>query len=196
MFATQTTHPKVVPLDACMSEAEDLVNYADSRDLARRELCAALKDSASCTKQAEWGAADLSADASRARCAWKVDPRTKASHACTPSAGSSGGRTPLEVIYTTPLTNWNPHDIAYAPDGGSDGAGSQESPHTVSSRKQFFRTPLEFFANEPEPEACRVEAPVCPTPRGQRRERGVWKTVALLPSLGGPQTQKPQKCTA
>ena len=66
---------------------------------------------------------------------------------------------PLEIIYLTPLINWNPYDIAYkgwqnSPQGrtvvanGRNGGFSPEKAYNGNNRNKYFRTPAEFFSGE------------------------------------------------
>ncbi|XP_074650016.1 uncharacterized protein LOC141905138 [Tubulanus polymorphus] len=58
---------------------------------------------------------------------------------------------PLEIIYTTPLQNWNPYEIAYSetkPYVKDNSTGSEEFPFSHwSDRGFFYRTPLDFYSN-------------------------------------------------
>ena len=61
---------------------------------------------------------------------------------------------PLEIIYLTPLHQWNPYNIIYnevsnPEDGGRTGICSQGTSRALlgSNRANYFRTPVEFFAS-------------------------------------------------
>ena len=61
---------------------------------------------------------------------------------------------PLEIIYMTPLSNWNPYNIVYHGDAGTDAAdvvtdggrnGKQGKAYNGAHSKHFYRTPAEFY---------------------------------------------------
>lgn len=73
---------------------------------------------------------------------------------------------PLEIIYLTPLSNWNPYNIEFK---GKDGQGhantvtangrngdlTKEKAFDGTNTRKFYRTPVEFFAgNEVEVDAA------------------------------------------
>jgi hypothetical protein len=66
---------------------------------------------------------------------------------------------PIEVVYLTPLTNWNPYGLGFrgsalSPTGklvSKGGRNGAFAPHTAfdgSNEKIFYRTPAEFFNGE------------------------------------------------
>lgn len=61
---------------------------------------------------------------------------------------------PLEIIYLTPLANWNPYNIQYSDDQTVTGAGTKNNPYSRSNRKLFFHTPASFFTGEAEVDAA------------------------------------------
>ena len=57
---------------------------------------------------------------------------------------------PLEIIYTTPLSNWNPRNLQFMGDeearaGGRDGGLTTDTAYLGTSAKQYFQTPEEFW---------------------------------------------------
>ncbi len=67
---------------------------------------------------------------------------------------------PLEIIYLTPLSNWNPHGIKYRGDHTTDkgkeifmkdgkksrdGSCTKDKAYDGTNSKKFYRTPLKFF---------------------------------------------------
>lgn len=83
---------------------------------------------------------------------------------CTPDAISSQKWTwavPLEVIYTTPLANWNPHNLAFCPyskkdakckhtvqgpKGDRTGKLTVDGAYKGTARDTYFTTPEEFYS--------------------------------------------------
>ena len=61
---------------------------------------------------------------------------------------------PMEIIYLTPLTNWNPYKVSYADDQTVTGSGTKNNPYSRSNRKTFFHTPASFFSGNPEVDAA------------------------------------------
>lgn len=65
---------------------------------------------------------------------------------------------PLEIIYMTPLSKWNPHDIEYKGDAksvlgktvdeGRDGELTADKAYSGTNSKKFYQTPVEFFSGE------------------------------------------------
>lgn len=64
---------------------------------------------------------------------------------------------PLEIIYLTPLSKWNPYDLEYkgyhwtkpaktVTAGGRNGGKTKEKAYNGSHTKLFYRTPVEFFS--------------------------------------------------
>ena len=69
---------------------------------------------------------------------------------------------PLEIIYLTPLSKWNPYDISYKGDhlspeartvtaNGRDGLVERRRALNGTHSKKFFMTPHEFFHGEMDP---------------------------------------------
>ena len=61
---------------------------------------------------------------------------------------------PLEIIYMTPLSKWNPYNIPYRGQHGEDGAdavtaggrnGNQAKPFDGTNSKNYYITPAEFY---------------------------------------------------
>lgn len=58
---------------------------------------------------------------------------------------------PLEIIYLTPLTKWNPYDIEYKEGSAANEVdangrdGSEDNPYSGSARRFFYRTPSAFY---------------------------------------------------
>ena len=69
---------------------------------------------------------------------------------------------PMEIIYTTPLMNWNPHGIKYhglestpegstifdGPAGVRDGTDSEDMAFNGTNSGKFYHTPYEFFEGD------------------------------------------------
>lgn len=64
---------------------------------------------------------------------------------------------PLEILYMTPLSNWNPYNIAFhgwkgdpgteVVEAGNRNGNSPAKAYSGTHSKTFFRTPFEFFTN-------------------------------------------------
>ena len=75
---------------------------------------------------------------------------------------------PLELIYTTPLTNWNPYNFPYdtastnsPASGGRNGDKTNANrAYLGSSRRYFYRTPAEFFNGFGDSDAADTSASV------------------------------------
>eukprot|EP00111_Clytia_hemisphaerica_P017985 TCONS_00053240-protein len=61
---------------------------------------------------------------------------------------------PMEIIYLTPLANWNPYNIQYEDDQKIEGSGSKNNPYNRSNGKNFFHTPASFFTGVAESDAA------------------------------------------
>ena len=61
---------------------------------------------------------------------------------------------PMEIIYLTPLSKWNPYNIEYEEDAEVTGNGGENNPYSSSNRKTFFRTPHSFFTGTSETDAA------------------------------------------
>ena len=61
---------------------------------------------------------------------------------------------PLEIIYLTPLHNWNPYNIEYIENGKQcstcKGGKTLDTAYEFASRKLFYRTPESFFSGGPD----------------------------------------------
>ena len=153
MFAAQTTHPKVSALEACNEFAPRQLVHADAQDNAASKTCQSLHDQASCIKKV-WTKAQVSADSSGARCVWLPEGRC-AYKKCWKQRWSYA--IPLEIVYTTPLSNWNPYNIPFHDNntpgaaqvraGGRDGATAATA-LKGSTRQDYYRTPAEFFQDQ------------------------------------------------
>ncbi len=85
-------------------------------------------------------------------------------HACQMYSQKWSYAIPLEIVFTTPLSNWNPHGVAYCgkagrgegnsiylgEDGKStrDGECTEERAYNGTNSKVYYRTPLPFFQDE------------------------------------------------
>ena len=151
MFAAQTTHPKVSALEACTEFADEMLKVVSAEDKASMATCVAIKEEGACRKKV-WTKAQVSADASGARCAW-------ADGSCEFKKCWKQGWSyaiPLEIVFTTPLTEWNPYNIPMHKDGtpaaanvranGADGSSADKA-LKGSTKRDYFRTPAEFFQN-------------------------------------------------
>ncbi|KAJ9461165.1 hypothetical protein DIPPA_28912 [Diplonema papillatum] len=149
LFAAQTTHPKVSPQAVCEGDVEAMPT-ADARDTERIALCGRLGED-ECRSQAAWTAAEVTAGSSGAKCQWAAG-RCQYKK-CWEQRWSYA--IPLEIVYLTPLSEWNPYDIPYITDAsspdynavraGRDGTAS--SPYRFTRQDAFFRTPVEFFGD-------------------------------------------------
>jgi len=55
---------------------------------------------------------------------------------------------PIEMIYLTPLFNWNPYEIPTLEDETPEGDGTAAKPFSAASEKSmFYRTPASFFGS-------------------------------------------------
>eukprot|EP01061_Rhynchopus_euleeides_P002071 TRINITY_DN11585_c0_g1_i2.p1 TRINITY_DN11585_c0_g1~~TRINITY_DN11585_c0_g1_i2.p1 ORF type:complete len:672 (+),score=230.35 TRINITY_DN11585_c0_g1_i2:241-2016(+) len=147
LFAAQTTHPKVSPADACLSE-EEAFDYKDDKE--RVELCGEHTTRELCSAQPQWPAAQVSAGGSGARCAWNDKTERCVYRKCWSQRWSYA--IPLEILYTTPLSKWNPHDIAHLDAVSDTGGLTPDTPLEGSSRMRYFRTPAEFFVGGNDPQ--------------------------------------------
>ena len=148
LFAAQTTHKRVSPQEACQDYAEN--DFATSDDKARVKECAAIKDKFDCFGHAKWEG-DPDTGSSGAKCVWTGKCVYKK---CWTQRWSYA--IPLEIIYTTPLSEWNPYNIDYF-ERGTDGydnvasngkKGTESAPYEGSRRNVFFRTPADFFSKD------------------------------------------------
>eukprot|EP01061_Rhynchopus_euleeides_P023211 TRINITY_DN3782_c0_g1_i1.p1 TRINITY_DN3782_c0_g1~~TRINITY_DN3782_c0_g1_i1.p1 ORF type:complete len:376 (+),score=136.86 TRINITY_DN3782_c0_g1_i1:26-1129(+) len=149
LFAAQTTHPSVSPQEAC-DEFEGVDDRLSApEDLERKGICAALNDKFSCYAKT-WDKNQVTSDASGAKCTWN-------GYACRYKKCWSqrwSYAIPLEVIYSTPLTNWNPYNIEHYEQGnpgfdnvlanGRNGA-TPATAYDGARFDHFFRTPASFF---------------------------------------------------
>merc|ERR1711953_1340443 len=55
---------------------------------------------------------------------------------------------PLEVVYLTPLENWNPCNLEYLENASPDRDGSMEKPHLGWSNRMFSKAPAKFWESE------------------------------------------------
>ena len=148
LFAAQTTHKRVSPQEACQDY--DGNDFATSDDKARVKECAAVKDKFDCFGHAKWEG-DPDTGSSSAKCVWTGKCVYKK---CWTQRWSYA--IPLEIIYTTPLTEWNPYNIDYFEYGtdeynnvASNGKkGTESAPYEGSRRNVFFRTPADFFSKD------------------------------------------------
>ncbi|KAH9496529.1 hypothetical protein Btru_043283 [Bulinus truncatus] len=73
---------------------------------------------------------------------------------CTKYSARVSYAIPMEIVYTTPLNTWNPHNITYNNDpsvttaGGMDG-NSEESAYNGVDFKHYYLTPSAFFSGPP-----------------------------------------------
>ena len=150
MFAAQTSHPRVSPQQACYEfSSAELASFGSAEDKTRTTDCAALNSKAACYNAARWDKTQVSGNATSAKCVWSGRCRYKK---CWTQRWSYA--IPLEVIYTTPITNWNPYNIPFHEPGtdeytnvkgeGADGL-TKETPFRGSHKNTFFRTPETFF---------------------------------------------------
>ena len=60
---------------------------------------------------------------------------------------------PLEIIYLTPLHNWNPYNIEYIENGRQcktcKGGKTLETAYDFASRRLYYRTPESFYSDTP-----------------------------------------------
>ena len=78
---------------------------------------------------------------------------------------------PLEVVYLTPLSAWNPYNIPYS-NVMSNGSGTKSDPYLYAASTQYFLTPSIFFSNTTEDSSAADTTPkgavMMKTPRGDR----------------------------
>jgi hypothetical protein len=146
LWVAQTTHRKVSPSYACVS-GNDLGQTSSDQDKARSQEC---RDTAlaECTAR-RWG--DASGGATGAKCVRTSDLRRCMYKKCWETRWTYA--IPLEVVYTTPLNTWNPHNLPFV-EGKSgtafdevtkDRDGSAAKPYRGTRFNRFFRTPAAFF---------------------------------------------------
>ncbi|KAJ9464083.1 hypothetical protein DIPPA_13279 [Diplonema papillatum] len=150
LFAAQTTHPRVSPQAVCEGEVAAMPT-SDARDTERIGFCEGLGEDA-CRGQAPWPASDVTAGASGAKCHWAAGRCEY--RKCWEQRWSYA--IPLEIVYLTPLSEWNPYGIPYVSDSNSpdyaavtaDGRdGTAGRPYRFSRQNVFFRTPAELFGD-------------------------------------------------
>ena len=92
----------------------------------------------------------------------EVESCTKSSNKCKAWEQRWSYAIPLEIIYMTPLSRWNPHKIAYrgdarteegksifdGPSGRRNGKRPADKAYNGTNSKLYYRTPSEFFGNE------------------------------------------------
>ncbi|KAJ9465094.1 hypothetical protein DIPPA_26071 [Diplonema papillatum] len=146
LFAAQTTHDKVSAQNVCakLKELEETV------DKERTTLCEGFSsDEDACRGQTPWRKDEVTAGSSGAKCVWATNKCQY--HKCWEQRWSYA--IPLEIIYLTPLAEWNPYNIPYITDSSSpDYAevrtgrdGSIDKPYKYSRQDTFYRTPAALF---------------------------------------------------
>ena len=68
---------------------------------------------------------------------------------------------PLEIVYLTPLSKWNPYDIRYSDAGTNDpkrnGGFSKDTAYDGSNSKAFYQTPSEFYTGKKDEHADKAD---------------------------------------
>ena len=150
MFAARTTHKRVSPQEAC-AEVSDETGGMTKADESRQDICKAMAGKQlECQTHAGWAVDDVSGTASGAKCVY-LPGKQCVYKKCWEQRWSYA--IPLEIIYTTPLSDWNPYNIEYFEkgDAGYDavakGRNGRDKPYIGGSRKYHFITPAEFFTS-------------------------------------------------
>ena len=146
MFAAQTTNKRVSPMSVCAEVASE--DQTDPGDAIREQECKALKKE-ECENRPHWSASELLNNASSAKCV--ANSKSCVYKKCWEQRWTYA--IPLEIVYQTPLTEWNPYDIPYyqksepefAQVAGGGRNGKTNSPFKGSNQANFFRTPDTFF---------------------------------------------------
>ncbi|KAK2149775.1 hypothetical protein LSH36_437g04061, partial [Paralvinella palmiformis] len=91
-----------------------------------------------------------------------VESCSKRKYQCTVWEQRWSYAIPLEIIYMTPLSKWNPYDIPYrgdsrtkegktifdGPKGRRNGRSNKNKAYNGTNSKVYYQTPTEFFNNE------------------------------------------------
>ena len=157
LYAAQTTHKRVSPQEAC-SEVEG--GSRSASDKARITECDSKKDVISCNTREPWTGPETTGTATGAKCVWRDDWKLCVYKKCWEQRWSYA--MPLEIVYTTPLTNWNPFGIDFFVKGepgynnvdNNDKNGQQDKPYVGGHRAKFFRTPAAFFKEQLQKDAA------------------------------------------
>lgn len=157
VFAAQTTHPRIFPRSVCSEMDDDVLEVSDDPgDESRNALCEDKGDRDACEATA-WAASELVGTAVKAKCAWNPVGAGRCYYQkCWTQRWTY--MLPLEIIYMTPLTNWDPYDIGYCDSsmacyhtvkthkGVKNAAkGTKKKPYNGARPDTFYRTPEEFY---------------------------------------------------
>eukprot|EP01065_Artemidia_motanka_P050274 TRINITY_DN8566_c0_g2_i1.p2 TRINITY_DN8566_c0_g2~~TRINITY_DN8566_c0_g2_i1.p2 ORF type:complete len:1196 (+),score=435.00 TRINITY_DN8566_c0_g2_i1:97-3684(+) len=153
MFAAQTTHPKIVPYTVCHQlDADQLAASTDKNDAKRVPECEQIKDESDCLDK-KWDKVVIQGTAESARCYW-TSGRKCVYQKCWTQRWSY--MMPMEIIFLTPLVEWDPYGIGYCSDkkaacynAVTDGGmnGKESKPYKGARQDIFFRTPVSFFTD-------------------------------------------------
>eukprot|EP01060_Flectonema_neradi_P018700 TRINITY_DN255_c0_g2_i1.p1 TRINITY_DN255_c0_g2~~TRINITY_DN255_c0_g2_i1.p1 ORF type:complete len:1105 (+),score=243.10 TRINITY_DN255_c0_g2_i1:106-3420(+) len=147
LFAAQTTNKRVSPMTVCSEVASE--DMTDSGDAGRQSKCQSLKSKDECDAYPKWEANEVGNNATGAKCYWG---RNCVYKKCWEQRWTYA--IPLEVVFQTPLTNWNPYNIDYFERGDASydevtkgRNGKKGSPYRGTNQANFYRTPSSFFKN-------------------------------------------------
>eukprot|EP01062_Namystynia_karyoxenos_P082219 TRINITY_DN9220_c0_g1_i1.p1 TRINITY_DN9220_c0_g1~~TRINITY_DN9220_c0_g1_i1.p1 ORF type:complete len:1154 (+),score=325.35 TRINITY_DN9220_c0_g1_i1:393-3464(+) len=150
LFAARTTNKNIFEFKSCADV--DLKATKDPNDEKRDKICTSFdNDDKGCRGQAQWDETQVGGDAVGAKCVW-----TGGSNAwgkckykkCWAQRWSYA--IPLEIIYMTPLQNWNPFDLRHSDKSGTDcvaggATGTKAKPFHCIDDKNYFKTPATMF---------------------------------------------------
>ena len=146
LFAAQTTNKRVSPMTVCTEVSSD--DMTDPGDATRENQCKAIKDEDACNENRKWEANELGNNAIEAKCHWKK--KKCVYKKCWEQRWTYA--MPLEIVFQTPLTEWNPYNINYydrynvnydVTAGGR--TGKKGSAFKGTNQGSFYRTPASFF---------------------------------------------------
>eukprot|EP01060_Flectonema_neradi_P018698 TRINITY_DN255_c0_g1_i1.p1 TRINITY_DN255_c0_g1~~TRINITY_DN255_c0_g1_i1.p1 ORF type:complete len:1153 (+),score=221.50 TRINITY_DN255_c0_g1_i1:109-3459(+) len=146
LFAAQTTNKRVSPSSVCSEVDKEYMT--DSGDAGREKKCTDIKTESECTGHPIWAADEIKNNATHAKCYWSKNKCVYKK--CWEQRWTYA--IPLEIIYQTPLSEWNPYNINYH-ERGSAGydevtngrTGKKGSPYRGTNQAKFYRTPASFF---------------------------------------------------
>lgn len=149
-YAAQTHNKNVIQFTTCSDVNLDATR--DSNDVLHVKECEDLKDKEDDCRAKKWDSVggggtnafcswQGSSGSNNGACAYKKCWKQRWSHAI-----------PLEIIYLTPLHEWNPYNIkkdctdAEVNTGGAN--GKQATPTNCASRRNWYLTPASFFLSD------------------------------------------------
>eukprot|EP01064_Diplonema_japonicum_P013228 TRINITY_DN20730_c0_g1_i1.p1 TRINITY_DN20730_c0_g1~~TRINITY_DN20730_c0_g1_i1.p1 ORF type:complete len:1139 (+),score=327.72 TRINITY_DN20730_c0_g1_i1:46-3462(+) len=158
MFAAQTTHKRVNPLKVCTKLDPENLKVSPQADKDRDAECLSYKSRETCV--GSWDESQVTGGATGAKCAW-TSRRQCVYKKCWEQRWSYS--IPLEIIYLTPLSKWNPYNIPYysrsdkpmyddVTTGGRN--GKTDKPYKGTRQDLFYRTPATFFKDATQVDAA------------------------------------------